>query len=1657
MHNVSHSSSIILKISTLHSSRPETPPNTPERARISHRRNEREQRILDSPQHVRQSNLTTSNLPAIPQPFGLPQARAGPSNAVADDPFIVPGQPVQLNGQQYHNLPPHLAQMVQNLEPLAAPLRNRHANANAVASSSTAPRLGDLATLHERYQNLPPLQPGRQRNIAPAVQPIPLPVPHPVPQPVPPPAPQPALQPAPHPAPHPAPQPVLQPLQAAPQQVAIPHVAPVPAAAQPLPPLQAHPRPLPKARRPHQDRADLRHDLGRMNVQCPNCHALHWKAERVSKSSLINPRFGMCCLHGKCKLPDVQEPPEPLKTLLSAQTTQAKNFRKHIRQYNAALAFTSTGGNFSNAGQNAENAGGGGPYSFRLMGEMYHQMSTLLPPADNETQPSYAQLYIYDPILATAQRMNRNPGLDENVMRNLHDMIKANHFYANIYQQANEIFAGQAQTPNMQLKLHFDAGTDARRYNLPTAQEVALILPGDGSEVDNRRDIILRYRAQLGGGLGLQRIHQFHASYHPLHYVLLFPCGEHGWHTNIPWHQNADAQEQGGDGDAEPDQDPEDVQGRVSQCLYYSYRLHTRPNDAPTLFQAGALFQQYIVDCWAATDQSRLNYLRNNQDKLRAASYKGLTDVIAAGDVQLNQVGQRFILPSSYIGGSHNMFQLFQDSMGICRYFRKPSLFVTGTCNPKWPEITNELLPGQTAADRPDLVARVFQQKKAAILNDILKEGIFGKAVAHVYTIEFQKRGLPHFHLLIFLHEDDQIKETDDVDSFIRAEFPDKETEPLLFDVVWRTMVHGPCGEHNPNAPCMKDGKCSKRYPKPYREETTLNEDGYPNYRRRNDGRKFQLGNHWVDNRDVIPFCAYLSLKYDCHINVEVCATVKSVKYIHKYIYKGHDRITMEFGKPIDEIKQYLDARWISPPEGIWRLYRFRMHDEKPSVTRLQIHLPGEQHIIFDPNDAPEDIVPDSEPETTLTAYFKANIDYPEQANPLLYQEFPQQFVWHTSPKPKHWAPRKRAFAIGRMYFVSPTAGEVFYLRTLLTAVRGATSFQHLRTVNGVVHHTFQQACLALGLLENDNEWMQCLEEAGGMQSGSQLRSLFATMLLFCHPSQPAQLWEQFREKICDDIRPKLIARGVVEPSQEQIYDYGLWLLEKNLQASGKSLAHFPPMPMSNMNWEGQHENRLILEQLAYNKEEEKRLSDEQVPKLNLEQRAAYDEIMISVHQKLGKMFFLNGPGGTGKTFCYGVLCHTLRAEDIIVICVASSGIAALLLPGGRTAHSRCKIPIVIHAQSFCNMKPGSDEAQLFKHDKTALIIYDEVPMQNRYGPEALDRTLRDLRQDDRWFGGITVVFGGDFQQTLPVIPKGSRQEMVGASLLKSPLWAHIKVLHLKQNMRAQGDPDFAQWLLDVGHGRLTAANGTFKFPAEMRVGPDVKDLIKEIYPGLDSLPHPPDQYFLDRSILSARNDDVDSLNHDMLKIFPGEEIMFHSADSVQYEEGADGVDQPYPPEWLETITASGLPLARLALKVGCPLMLLRNLDPSEGLCNGTRLILLRVSNRVLEGRILGGSHAGKRVFIPRITLIPSDSTLPFILKRRQFPVRIALAMSINKSQGQSIAYVGLDLRTSVFTHGQLYVALSRAIASNRIKILLSSNVEQPITKNIVYPEVLLD
>ncbi|CAN1777370.1 ATP-dependent DNA helicase PIF1 [Linum perenne] len=879
-------------------------------------------------------------------------------------------------------------------------------------------------------------------------------------------------------------------------------------------------------------------------------------------------------------------------------------------------------------------------------------------------------------------------------------------------------------------------------------------------------------------------------------------------------------------------------------------------------------------------------------------------------------------------------------------------------------------------------------------------------------TFTFQKRGLPHAHMLLFLAPEDKLYGTSQIDSVISAEIPDPLIDPLCYEAVQKFMLHGPCGPMCLQTPPTTTGKCKKHFPKPFSAETTIDEDGYPRYRRRETDRWIMKNNVKLDNRFVVPYNRYLLLRFDAHINVEFCNKSRAIKYLFKYINKPPDR-----DSSID-----------------------RLLDSELAQTSM------------------------------LLEWMRTNGNSPH-ARQYTFVEFPQHYVWISTAK--QWRLRKRGTSIARLYYCHPSSNERFYLRMLLHVVKGCTSFDDIKTVNGVVYESFKDACRAYGFLSDDGEWNQCLQEVANTASARQMRTLFATIIMHCEVSSIESLWEKNWELLSDDIlylRRQELNLPQLQLSIQDIQLLCLVEVEKILRRFGRSLTDFSGFSDFDTSNLTDTSNTLLAEEMNYDRDALASQLPTELSKLNAEQKHAFDQITYSVYNNKGQLFFIEGFGGTGKTFLWKVISMNLRAEKKVVLCVATSGIAALLMTGGRTAHSRFHIPIDCDSTSTCHIQHQSPVADLIRN--TSLIIWDEAPMAHKHCIEALDRTLRDvLNCDELPFGGLTMVFGGDFRQILPVIPKSTRTETVNSSLKRSYLWPHFIVIQLHQNMRLKQAgcsqvelaeiESFSNWLLDIGEGKNSSIWGDseIEIPYDLRVQREddpVADIVKSTYPNI--LQHFSDPIYLaTHAVLAPLHDTVSLINDYMLKLFPGEEECYYSSDSIQFEAANQAeIEAEYPPEFLNSLRIGNFPDHELKLKVGVPVILLRNIDQSMGLCNGTRAIVRTLGTWSIEVEIITGTNIGDRVYLPRLTLSNKQKSLNFTLLRRQYPLALSFAMTINKSQGQTLQNVGLCLKKQVFTHGQLYVALSRVTAKAGLKIIScdDANNEKSCMKNVVFQEI---
>ena len=537
-------------------------------------------------------------------------------------------------------------------------------------------------------------------------------------------------------------------------------------------------------------------DIGPMSTICLHCGAFRFYGEPP----------GLCCGSGKINMPSFPKPPQPLLDLCDGTHRLSQHFLKNAKAYNSAFQMTSFG-------CNRRESDGWAP-SFQVQGQIYHRIGSLLP--IDGTPHQFLQLYFLDNATQATARHNIFSSLNYDLIEQLQDMLHTHNVHVRNFKNCRDTIAayhGNLAECRVVIRQEKGAtGLHARQLNVPSSQSIGVLFPGDSS---GQRDIILQHRDE-----SLQSISDRHCLYDALQYPLLLTQGTTGWHPDIQNdHRNA----------------------KIQPGPYYSFLLQARSHplyphhskEKNHLHLMQKLYQQWIVDQGAKQESYRLAYHQSlNDNMIRGANFQDINDHMLLQDGDPSMIGRRTILHSSYAGGPRYMHQRQQDAFAYVREIGGAQIFATLTTNPKWLNITENLEAGENVVNRPDIVARVFHQKKQLFHKLMHDNALFGPLSAYISNTEFQKRELPHLHALFWLTN--RLR-PDDVDNVVCAELPDPNEDPTLHALVLTHMIHGPCGAFNPRSPCMKDGRCSKKFPFAYSMHTSMNEDGrsFPKYRRR--------------------------------------------------------------------------------------------------------------------------------------------------------------------------------------------------------------------------------------------------------------------------------------------------------------------------------------------------------------------------------------------------------------------------------------------------------------------------------------------------------------------------------------------------------------------------------------------------------------------------------------------------------------------------------------------------------------------------------------------------------------------------------------------------------------------------------------------------------
>ena len=684
----------------------------------------------------------------------------------------------------------------------------------------------------------------------------------------------------------------------------------------------------------------------------------------------------------------------------------------------------------------------------------------------------------------------------------------------------------------------------------------------------------------------------------------------------------------------------------------------------------------------------------------------------------------------------------------------------------------------------------------------------------------------------------------------------------------------------------------------------------------------------------------------------------------------------------------------------------------------------------------------------------------------LYYNEVSKYYVWHNESQ--SWEKRERFFksniTLNRLNLVPIQDTERYYLRMLLHQKPNPISFEDLRIYKNHTYDTYQETCSAKGLLDTDEQWENTIKEGIMNLPPKAVRSIFAYILAYSFPSSPLKLWKNNKEDLCFDFIHDLNI-----PFNTYIEQLGLKDIDKNLQKFQKSLKEYPLMPqikdtvvIENSSVEASPINNTILNKEFY-KERYENAYNNAVEKQKIFLR---DVSRIIIQPKLyrNKCIFLNAAAGCGKTFCLDAIIDKCKSEygEKSVIVVSSTAISAQQFKNeAKTAHSTFKFPVHFTdpRQITCNLALNSKEAIEMKDTK--LIVWDEIVTIRKEFINALNNFFKDLLSTKEHFGGKIFVIAGDIGQTLPKFKESSSKAKVLCSLFCNlPLFKSFRKYTLTENLRLSLHKkdnnkkrfhDYEEFLLKIRNGTFEHdIHNKVELPKYIQKHKKLAYLIESVY--CRYFEELNDEDFSHRAIVTPMNKNVSKLNDYILDSYiRGEEKVYFSFDSEE-KMSIKSEHLLLPIEVLNNLNPPGFPKHSLHLKKGAIVMCLRNL--SVGLANGTKMKIIEMLENIIVCKVLTGLNKNYIEYLPRITLSKTLKTESTQLIRKQFPINLACALTIDKLQGQSLKRVGLYLCYECFAHGQLYTALSRATDPNSLFIFLGVEGQEKVTTDIVWKEV---
>uniref|UniRef100_A0A914H4I5 ATP-dependent DNA helicase n=1 Tax=Globodera rostochiensis TaxID=31243 RepID=A0A914H4I5_GLORO len=1550
---------------------------------------------------------------------------------------------------------------------------------------------------------------------------------------------------------------------------------------------------------------------------CPYCQALLLPSEAIGDSA-----FSKCCAKGRVclreRFDNLQQRPANIMALFTNRDTLTIRRHSDLVQrsmtYNDSLAFgcirIQRTRNFAN--------------SFRIVkcNNMIRYVLWDFNPPMADLPQLHGQLFTIPPADARLRidQIAEDQLLDPELLNYLHEVLRENHPFANVYQTAAETYRQLEANDKLNFRMLVvdtntkgderaveETGQQQPDANLaePQERQIMEIHPGrinvetvagsklvaqfyldTGANVppSHEYDIILKGRQ----GTGERDMKWWNRNVDPTLFPLLFPRGQFGFENGIKLklkeNEKFDAayrQLRENDGELIP----EDKElGEEAEFLgpELERQLHRRDNTSRAqwwrymtqlrgswqgshwLWDWHDLAQLYTIAFNNRVEAQKVQKLKQLQGQRRLVRVRALLQWVQ--QLRDNQglegtIGQIYMTDVHFRGSRQFYQKEYANCMTICREIGKPDLLITFTMDPDCPELQQLLPLGPDGKrhqwyDRPDIVCRLFIDKRDELLDDLTKRMVLGSVIAWFFALEFQMRGLPHIHICLTLDWErirlvGRIQTPEDyMAEYICAEIPalpsGRSKEAILQRELHKTIttkhIHT-CSAQR----CLVDGKCTKHFPKPFSYAFVFSENAFPRYLRRPPAPTEQArlknperyGNTFEqktakgkisikNNSFVIPFNPFLSAKFKSHINVEFVAGEGCTKYLCKYVMKGADmcfvQITEQGGQRrvwrYDEFHQIRLSRYVTSIEAFMSLWGVPLVQRSHQVEELDVHGPEGHRIAVEEGQEEEAAMAEEdriergeERKTQLTAYFSFNQLRKDEGNPALKLTYATCFkkIRYDLHK-KEWALYIREARAGqklcRLKTVSPSNLELLALRHLLFVVEDPTDWADLRLFDEVQHVNFVEAAKARGLLVDNILWKRTIIEAFATKKSARQRIRWlAVFFATSNLANPAELLDEILQ-LPDNW---LVNTRVAGSNLDERRQYVLRALEWFLRAHGvepDDLAR----PDGSFETACEHIalprpvditiNREDYIALQFNRDDiinanlEPELRDPELnnctmqqrymdlyqatPYPNEEQKELIKEVnyamldaarVIDGHgqekftSSIHRLFMVTGEGGAGKTFTY-------NSTGFNFLPMATTGIAAELLYEGQTVHKRICRRKHVDSSTPLSIDYDSRLAEMLR--RTHGLLIDEISMQHKDVLEFVDRLLRSIAPTEYLrntpFAGKVVILGGDWKQLAPVVPGGGDTHQLNASVKTSDLFEHFVTRKLRANHRLRtGQDSYRRFLLRVGTGNnnnKTSHRVTLK---QTMCVASREELIDFVFPAeMLNNPLKHGEELGGCAILSPLNRETFELNETIMdRIVGPQRVYIATTQPVRDETGLNdlaNVAADADCENLSRMTPSGLPEHILRIKVGAIMMIIANISIADGLCNGTRVQILpgpkgRLTQHIIRCRILSGNKRGNEHDLHAARFVfggdPNAKHEGLIkCERVQFPLRPGNVMTINKSQGQTLSRVGVLLdKSSCFSHGQLYVALSRVKDEAGIRIC----TKQPNfkVKNVVMQELL--